>query len=180
MHEALFLFLNGFSGKSSSVDAIVLFGAVYLIFLLLLSLCVYLFLELKKGNLAFTLIFFRTFFIGAIAWGIARVVKVFFENPRPFLIFEDITPLFIHGSTDAFPSGHTTFVAALGMALYFYNKKVGALLLLVALLIGFSRVVAGVHWPLDVLGGFSLGIFVAMLFQYLFAARRLLERRLRN
>lgn len=55
----------------------------------------------------------------------------------------------------SFPSGHTTtavlFAAIVG--LYWRRLGVAVPLLLAALLVGTSRIVVGVHWPLDVLAG---------------------------
>ena len=59
----------------------------------------------------------------------------------------------------AFPSGHTAtmFAWAGVLALGFKNGWLGAGLLLIAATVGLSRIMVGVHWPLDVLGGALLG-----------------------
>ena len=67
----------------------------------------------------------------------------------------------IYGST-SFPSGHTTtsFALALMVLLLTWGQKsvwVGWSLLILASLIGVSRVYVGVHFPTDVLGGAALG-----------------------
>jgi membrane-associated phospholipid phosphatase len=76
-------------------------------------------------------------------------------------------------SGQSFPSGHTT-TAALGYGLVLLllvgsvrrpaaKAMLGVLLLGVAGLVGVSRVVLGVHWPTDVLGGWSLALCAASL-----------------
>ena len=57
----------------------------------------------------------------------------------------------------SFPSGHTGSSFAAAFALYYYNKKEGILALILAALIGFSRMYLSVHYPTDVLAGFVLG-----------------------
>jgi membrane-associated phospholipid phosphatase len=59
----------------------------------------------------------------------------------------------------AFPSGHTATIFAWAgvVALGFKNGWLGAGLLLIAAAVGLSRIMVGVHWPLDVLGGALLG-----------------------
>ena len=59
----------------------------------------------------------------------------------------------------AFPSGHTATIFAWAgvLALGFRNGWLGVGLLLIAVAVGLSRIMVGVHWPLDVLGGALLG-----------------------
>jgi membrane-associated phospholipid phosphatase len=58
---------------------------------------------------------------------------------------------------------------ALAFALYFNHKKVGLpaqagyWFIFFALLIGVARIMAGVHFPIDILGGFVLGFLIAFL-----------------
>jgi membrane-associated phospholipid phosphatase len=56
---------------------------------------------------------------------------------------------------NSFPSGHTTtvFVLAGLVCAQPWDARYKALALMLATLIGLSRIACGVHWPLDVLGG---------------------------
>lgn len=92
-----------------------------------------------------------------VAWGIAGVLKIVFAVPRPFLQFSHIIPLFPYGGFDSFPSGHATLFAAMGTAIYMAHKKIGAIFLLMAIMIGLARVISGVHFPIDILAGWTLG-----------------------
>jgi undecaprenyl-diphosphatase len=50
------------------------------------------------------------------------------------------------------------FVFSLATSIYFFgNKKVAVMLYASGLLIGIARIAAGVHYPLDILGGIILG-----------------------
>ena len=46
-------------------------------------------------------------------------------------------------------------------AIYFYNKKWGIFFFLATILITVSRVIAGIHYPSDIVGGALIGIAVA-------------------
>ncbi|MFE7120119.1 phosphatase PAP2 family protein, partial [Streptomyces sp. NPDC057654] len=94
-----------------------------------------------------------------IAYLANATIKTVFTEPRPcralphdFLI-EKCPEL----NDYAFPSNHTTVVAAVTVALFLVNKRLGALSAVVAVVMGFSRVYVGAHYPHDVLVGAVVG-----------------------
>jgi len=90
-----------------------------------------------------------------ITWGLKTILLV----PRPF-INENILPI-IDKSQDlynSFPSGHTTLAFALSTNIFLYNKKIGYFAFIVAGLISISRIIVGVHYPLDIIMGIIIGI----------------------
>ena len=97
----------------------------------------------------------------------AEAVKLFIDRPRPDLVSHlDLT------YSSSFPSGH----AVMSPAVYFTlaamvaagELRPAARRLLIAgaaalvVVIGISRIYLGVHWPSDVLAGWTLGSAVAM------------------
>ena len=82
----------------------------------------------------------------------------------------DLEPHLVVVKTSSFPSGHATssmiFYLTLALVLTAGTRwqrpaAVGAILL--SLLIGTSRVMLGVHWPSDVIGGWAFGMLWVML-----------------
>lgn len=63
----------------------------------------------------------------------------------------------------SFPSGHTAISFAAAVAILMYNRKLGIPAIILATLIGFSRVYMCVHWLSDVLAGALLGTLCAIL-----------------
>lgn len=107
------------------------------------------------------------FFSGVTAWCIAYVLKLIIHTPRPFTLFSQVSSLFPETGF-AFPSGHATFFMAIGFAIFFSHKKAGYIFIFLALLIGIARIMAGVHFPVDIFGGFILGTVTAYLVRFLY------------
>ncbi len=95
--------------------------------------------------------------VGAVA--VENGLKWMVQRARPGEVFAQTMP-----STYSFPSGHSLFALAfyVSVALIFARQMTGAgrtviwaAALSLTLLIGASRVFLGVHYPLDVLGGYG-------------------------
>lgn len=95
------------------------------------------------------------------------MLKNIIARPRPFAAYPDIMPLVMPIDPFSFPSGHTLSSFCAASACFAYHKKAGAVCAVLALLIGFSRLYVGVHYPTDVLGGIVIGIILGFLSAYL-------------
>lgn len=92
---------------------------------------------------------------GILAFILAKVTGHFYTNPRP--PYKDgVTPLFNPSDYNGFPSDHTLLASFLGFALLDYSRRWGAALLVIAAIVGWSRVDAGVHHFTDILGSFII------------------------
>ncbi len=94
---------------------------------------------------------------------LARIGGAIYYDPRPFVV-EHFTPLISHDPDNGFPSDHTLLAAAIGSVFYVYNKRIGIWLLLIAILIGLSRIYVGVHHPIDIIGSIlisAIGTYLA-------------------
>ncbi|MCR4758411.1 MAG: phosphatase PAP2 family protein [Butyrivibrio sp.] len=94
--------------------------------------------------------------------------RPYFDNPgikclRPVDTESDIYD--IAGQGFSFPSGHSTnSVTSYGsLARYKKNKVIHVLAYVLPLLVGFSRIVVGVHYPTDVLCGWLLGLAIIFI-----------------
>ena len=97
--------------------------------------------------------------------GLSELQKYWIARARP-----DIEPHLVLVKTSSFPSGHAassmifymTMALALTVGTRWHRAAIlGAILL--SLLIGTSRVMLGVHWPSDVIGGWSFGLLWVLL-----------------
>ena len=108
----------------------------------------------------------------ALAGATARVIKITTGRARPSVKSEEVWngPRFT-SKYHAFPSGHTAASTAFFSALFFASRRIGLVFLPIPILIGFSRIYVGVHYPLDIIGGAVLGIAVATALRRLVAIR---------
>jgi membrane-associated phospholipid phosphatase len=106
-----------------------------------------------------------------IATILVNVLKSYFSLPRPpAVIDKDIINIIGPAiSSHSFPSGHTVTIFTLtGIAIfYFRSLSLRFFMVILAMLVGASRIVVGVHWPLDVLAGATIGILCAVTGVYI-------------
>jgi len=140
-------------------NAVITFLASFLIFILFGGLVVLWVIDgkIKKEQVLHAL------FACLFAWVIAYFIKEFFPTARPYLLNGSSTLTLTVPKDSAFPSQHTTIAFALAVTIFLHDRKIGWLFLFCALLIGVARVMANVHYPVDILGGAFLGTLVSIL-----------------
>lgn len=90
-------------------------------------------------------------------------IKPIFSRLRPCKTLENIRLLVRCGSGHSFPSSHATNISAVFTIFIYFYRKYTAIWVTIILLVGLSRIFVGVHYPLDVLGGFLIGTVIAIL-----------------
>lgn len=135
---------------------IIIFLASYLHFIIVGITILFLFFLHGKARFNFVKVLLVS--LGAV-FIISRSLNKFIISPRPF-VHEKFSPLIFHIPDNGFPSEHTLLVITLALSVYYFNKKVGILLLILGVLVGVGRILAGVHHLLDILGSIIISICV--------------------
>ncbi len=168
MNTTLFYFLYSSAHRSEGLDSLIRFVAVDLIYIMVLVTGIFIIVRYKLYDLRAAISRVRKQwktiiaipFAAFLARIIAEILKDTIHTLRPFIALPDVHSLF-YESGYAFPSGHSTIISALAFAIYYKNKPLGIAFMVAALLIGVARVVSGVHFPIDIIGGYALGFLVA-------------------
>lgn len=116
----------------------------------------------REGRGRFALSLLLVILIGR---GLSEVQKYSIARARP-----NLEPHLVVVKTSSFPSGHATssmiFYLTVALALAAgtrWQRPLAAAAVFLSLLIGLSRVMLGVHWPSDVVGGWSFGLLWVLL-----------------
>jgi undecaprenyl-diphosphatase len=103
----------------------------------------------------------------------SRLLKPLIGRERPSHVLEGVRLLAGSGGRYGFPSSHAANNFAVWSLLAARYRTWGFYLLVIPLGVAFSRIYMGVHFPLDVVGGAVLGIFITLA---VLAVRRLVIR----
>lgn len=137
---------------------IVEFLASFLIWFLFAGLIVLWFIDgkIKKEQVVHALL------ASLIVWIFAFLIKEFFPTLRPYLVDGRTVMTLTVPRDGAFPSEHTALAFALSTTIFMHDRKIGWIYLISALVIGIARVLANVHYPIDIFGGALIGTLTAV------------------
>ncbi len=106
------------------------------------------------------LIAWRSLLLLGVSHAVVQIVKRFVGRPRP--VAGEARPTLVEvPDRFSFPSGHACAAMAVAVGFAAAFPSLSLPLLLVAWLVGFSRVVLGVHYPGDVLVGQAIALLTA-------------------
>lgn len=156
---SLFRFFNALAGASKFFDFIVVFFATYAPFVVAATITLMVIAERNWRKRVYEIAFVALTLL--LSRGlIVETIRFFYNRPRPFVALESVTRLIQKSAAEpSFPSGHATFFFAFVAAYYIlgHHRGWGHALLAVTVLMGIARVIAGVHYPSDILAGAVIG-----------------------
>lgn len=111
----------------------------------------------RKGRIAVLVIVVA---VGLSDFISGKILKDLIGRLRPCNVLDGVN-LLVYCGKYSFPSSHASNIIALAVAGSYYFRRAAVPLFILAAVIGYSRIYVGVHYPLDILGGYLLGGMIA-------------------
>ncbi len=106
---------------------------------------------------------------GGSAWLVTKWLKGFELRARPSEILPNVQLREQLESVIGYPSGHAAVATAIGVVAYLYTpKRLHPLITWMIILVCLSRLYLGMHLPVDIMGGFGVGLVIASFLNYVF------------
>ncbi len=156
MNRGIFEFLFKAAHENPFLDWLIVFFATYLPYILGIAFLALLF-RFHRDWRKRVFVVIEAVLVSILSRGIvAEILHFLYLSPRPPAALGVNSLIFVPGNS--FPSGHTSLLFGLATVVFYMNRRWGMWFFGLAFLNGLSRVVAGVHWPFDILGGAGVGI----------------------
>ena len=99
------------------------------------------------------------------------ILKDLIERPRPWIDISGLEPLIYASNPNSFPSGHTCIAfAVVGIICRTQSQNWALASIAAAVLMGFSRMYVGVHYPTDIMAGAVVGIVCSQVIWYIYSS----------
>ena len=158
MNMELFRLINNLANKNTVLDGIMIFFSKYVPYIFMVVIAIVFILGIKKKNFDYRKVAVNTFVITVINLVLSFIIGGIYYVDRPF-VNNKVNLLFTHTKDASFPSDHATGTMSIAVGLGKYNKSVSAILTILSVIVGFSRVYVGHHYPMDVIGAYVI-VFV--------------------
>jgi undecaprenyl-diphosphatase len=164
----LFFVLNHLAGRWGIADAAITFFAVYVPYLLGASLLFFIYWDKRSLWEKFQACVLAGLSVTLSRFILTPIIRSLYHHPRPFLALEGVQNILgSHNAGSSLPSGHAAFFFALAAAVYVFDRRWGVGTYALVFCSTIARVIAGVHYPWDIVVGAGLGVGVTYLVRYL-------------
>ncbi|KEI95406.1 phosphatase [Clostridium botulinum A2B7 92] len=155
MNMEFFRLINNLANKSSVLDKIMIFFSKDIPYIFMAIVAIVFILGITKKNCDYRKVAVNTFIIAVINLTISFIIGGVYYVDRPF-VHNKVNLLYIHAKNSSLPSDHAIGTMSIALGLRKYNKLLSLILTVFSIIVGFSRVYVGHHYPLDIIGAYII------------------------
>lgn len=168
---SLFRLVNDLGKEHPFLNPVFSFIAEYMVFLLALSV-LFIWFTRDTDNRIMILCASIAFIC---AFTIGKVAGAFHSNYQPFVELGEVNKLIHKEKDNSFPSDHTILFFSYCISFWLFKRGWSILWVLLAVLVGVSRIWVGVHYPFDVLAGVLISLAVSTFIYLTFPKLKVIQ-----
>lgn len=157
----LFIFLNHLPHNNISDSFFAIVSGIGKWGLIWIVIAIALFIWEEKKNKPKLVALFIAFVLSVIS--VEIILKNLVRRLRPELVIPFTIIVGSKSGSYSFPSGHATIAFAAAYVLGQHHRRMKWIYYLLAILIAFSRIYVGEHYPVDVIAGSLLGLLIGVI-----------------
>lgn len=154
-----FRFINNFGKEYTFLNPYFVFVAEYLVIFLV---CATLFFWLSP-RFQNKMMVISASFAFLLAELLGKIAGKLHFNYQPFVVLPNVNQLIEKAPNNSFPSDHTILFFTFCITFSLFQKRWGYAWLILAMLVGISRIWVGVHYPLDIMVSILISMTTSLL-----------------
>ncbi|AGX43857.1 undecaprenyl-diphosphatase [Clostridium saccharobutylicum] len=163
MNIEFFRLINNLANKNSILDKIMIFFSKDALYIFIAALAIVFILGAIQKKSDYRKIAVSTFILTSINLISSFLIGNIYYVDRPF-VNNKVNLLYPHVKDASFPSDHSIGTMSIALGLTRYNKVISFLLTVLSVMVGFSRVYVGHHYPMDVIGAYIIAFGVSYVY----------------
>lgn len=166
MNMEFFRIINNLANKNGILDGTMIFFSQYVPYIFMAAMAIVFILGMTKKNSNYRKAAVSTFAITAFNLILSFIIGGIYYVDRPF-VHNKVNLLFPHVQDASFPSDHATGTMSIALGLKKYNKLLSVILTILSIIVGFSRVYVGHHYPMDVIGAYIMVWITGYIYNFI-------------